>query len=80
MKHDGHSLRTQIEKWFGATQAASVHVSRAPRALPGASRCVSVSRPLCPYVIVFFQHRDGSWCVYPPPANQPTLNVFRRAA
>ena len=82
MKNDDHSLRAQIEKWFGVDREASIHISRAAWMLTGGPnyRCVRVSRPSSPHAIVFFRHRDGYWRVYPPPVSQPTLNLFSRVA
>jgi hypothetical protein len=74
MKDDGHSLRRQIEKWFGPAQQASIRISRA--ACTPRYAYVSVSHPSSPHVIVFFRHNDGSWRVYPPTAAQPVLNMF----
>jgi hypothetical protein len=80
MKDGRDSLRVQIEKWFGAAQPTAIQISRSVRSLPGTARSVSVSRPRCPYVIVFFQHGDGSWRVYPPSVSRPALNALRAAA
>jgi hypothetical protein len=82
MKGDTHSLRGQIEKWFGSAQPISIHISRAQGQLHAMSgcKCVSVSQTSGPYAIVFFRHGDKSWRVYPPTATRPTLNAVSRAA
>lgn len=82
MKGDNHSLRLQIEKWFGPAQWASLQIARAGRTLPGGTRCgcVSVSQPASARVIVFFRHDDGSWRVYPPSATRPAFGALLRVA
>jgi hypothetical protein len=82
MEDDGHSLRKQIEKWFGPAQRVSIRISRAARSLTGGPRYayVGVSHPSSPHVIFFFRHRDGSWRVYPPSAAQPVTTMSSRVA
>ncbi|SIT35048.1 conserved hypothetical protein [Paraburkholderia ribeironis] len=82
MKDDTFSLRRQVEKWFGSAQPISIRVLRVPGNMGAMSgyKCVCVSQPSGPCVIVFFRHGDKSWRVYPPPTARPTLNALARVA
>jgi hypothetical protein len=77
MKDDTYSLRRQVEKWFGSSQA---DVSRVPRTIAARSgyKCVRVSQPSRTFEIIFFRHE--SWRVYPPGIARPTLDALGRAA
>jgi hypothetical protein len=72
------SLHAQIEKWFGAVQSASVRIDRS--AASSKQKCITVSHTVSPYTIVFFQHSDGSWQVYPPRREYPMFSTGEKAA
>ena len=42
--------------------------------------CVEALRPGGLLSIFFFRHADGSWNVFPPQAERPAMNGYRRAA
>jgi hypothetical protein len=62
------SLGSLIEKWFAPSATSEVRLTRYARAHPIGSRCVRVEaqRMKDPVAIYFFQHRDGSWRLFPP--------------
>ncbi len=62
------SLRVVVEKWFGTDPAHRTRVTRSRRASARHWRFVRVEseRPSGLLAIVFFRHRDGGWCVFPP--------------
>lgn len=75
-KADG-SLRNLVEKWFALTPVMPVHVTR----FRGTRSCqrpyvrVESLRPAGLFAIYFFRHGDGTWCVFPPEEEHPTMRV-----
>jgi hypothetical protein len=69
------SLRLLMHDWLG--QVDHVRVSRPTRSrqMPWRAVRIEVMRSSTMFVIVFFRHGDGSWCVYPPSHRVPTLQV-----
>lgn len=37
--------------------------------------CVEISKPAGSFVIFFFRHDDGTWRVFPPEVERPTMDV-----
>jgi hypothetical protein len=76
------SLRWLIDKWLAPTPAMPVRVTRFSGTLSNQRRYVRVeaSRPTGSLAIFFFRHDDGSWCVFPPAAERPTMRADPRAA
>jgi hypothetical protein len=76
------SLRWIVDKWLAPTPAMPARVTRLCRAgsRRGCVVCVETSRPGGVLSIVFFRHDDGSWNVFPPMAERPAMNGYRRAA
>ncbi|CAB3777528.1 hypothetical protein LMG28688_00380 [Paraburkholderia caffeinitolerans] len=74
-KAHGRSLRAVIEKWLTPEPAAQVVLTRVQLCRSTPWRCVRVetARPSGGYAIVFFRHRDGSWCVFPPSFTRPAM-------
>ncbi|REE07491.1 hypothetical protein B0G71_8004 [Paraburkholderia sp. BL27I4N3] len=79
MSSNAISLRNVIEKWLAPTPASPIRLTRVRHAIPGPLRCVRAEALLAsgPLAILFFQHGDGSWCVFPPESHRPTLGVLR---
>lgn len=69
------SLRMVIEKWFDPTTVSRVRLSRFGRAWLNGNRVVRVETlPLeSSIAIFFFQHRDGTWRVFPPEPERPSM-------
>jgi hypothetical protein len=76
------SLRSMVEKWLAPTPAMPVRITRLRRTHLNRKRSVRVEayRPAGPLVVLFFLHDDGSWCVFPPETERPTMSVDRIAA
>lgn len=74
------SLRAQIEKWFPPSSVTPMRITRLSYAWSAQGRCVLVEATLSARSIAihFFQHRDGSWCVFPPTAERPAMNDARQ--
>lgn len=70
------SLRQLVEKWFAPNQAMPAHVTQFGRMRENKRRFVRVesSQPTCSFAIFFFRHDDGSWCVFPPQRQHPTIS------
>jgi len=60
------SLSALAQKWLGRDAATPKRVTRIRH--PRHEGCVEVemARPEGDVSLLFFRHRDGSWCVYPP--------------
>lgn len=69
------SLRLTIGKWFAATPTTPIRIKRLRRERSDRRRyvAVEVSRGAGGAAIWFFRHRDGSWQVFPPDIERPTL-------
>ncbi|WP_236674444.1 hypothetical protein [Paraburkholderia hospita] len=69
---NGHSLRSQVEKWLAPAPTISGHVTRFSRTRLGGRRCVYVETSSSRGVraLFFFRHDDGSWYVFPPTADR----------
>ncbi len=76
MDNGERSLRGLVDKWIGLSALARGRVFRVSRkdALEARCVCVEVRRASGPLSLMFFQHGDGSWCVFPPAVNRPTLH------
>ncbi|SAK65887.1 hypothetical protein AWB81_02631 [Caballeronia arationis] len=76
------SLHRLVDKWLGPTQATPARVIRVTRKGAHSTRCVrvEVERHSGLLAVLFFRHEDGTWCVFPPTSNRPSMNAFRFAA
>ena len=75
------SLRAQIEKWFPPSSVTPIQITRlSSHKCLNSGRCVLVkaTRSAGSVAIHFFQHRDGSWCVFPQTDERPAINDGRR--
>jgi len=76
------SLRLLVDKWLAPTLATTpAHILRFGRTSRGV-RYVSIEvlRQAGPLTIVFFQHRDRFWHVFPPSTDRPVMKVCLQAA
>ncbi|TCK88056.1 hypothetical protein B0G74_6215 [Paraburkholderia sp. BL9I2N2] len=71
------SLRFLVNDWFGSDENFRVTRPARSRKMPWRVVRIEVMRSFGTFAIVFFRHGDGSWCVYPPSAVQPTMNGLR---
>jgi hypothetical protein len=71
------SLRSLVEKWFGAIPAMPVRVTRFGSSPSNQRRyvCVEALRPAGLLAIFFFRHDDGAWCVFPPVVKRPEMSA-----
>ncbi|NPT59847.1 hypothetical protein [Paraburkholderia elongata] len=71
------SLRLLVEKWLAPTPAIPAHVTRFSRTGTNQWRYVRVEalHPTGLLAFFFFRHDDGSWCVFPPCTERPTMRV-----
>jgi hypothetical protein len=76
------SLHWIVDKWLAPTPSMPARVTRIHRTGSHRGRvvCVETLRPDGVLSIVFFRHDDGSWNVFPPAAERPAMNGYRRAA
>ncbi|SDG15838.1 hypothetical protein [Paraburkholderia phenazinium] len=76
------SLHWIVDKWLAPTPATPARITRMGRtgSRRGRAVCVETLRPGGLLSIVFFRHDDGSWNVFPPAAERPAMNGYRRAA
>jgi len=81
MSSSVESLRSLIEKWLAPTPASPITVTRMNYAKSRPMRCVRVEslRTSGTLAIFFFRHLDGSWCVFPPAPERPTMRAFLKA-
>ena len=76
------SIHWIVDKWLAPTPSMPARVTRICRTglRRGCMVCVETSRPGGVLSIAFFRHDDGSWNVFPPVAERPAMNGYRRAA
>jgi hypothetical protein len=76
------SLHWIVDKWLAPTPAMPARVTGVRRTGSRRSRmvCVEMLRPGGLLSLAFFRHDDGSWNVFPPAAERPAMNGYRRAA
>lgn len=72
MDNRQRGLRGLIDNWIGLSPLA---ISRVLRVSRREARCVcaGVRRVLRAPSFMLFQHDDGSWRIFPPGVNPPTL-------
>nr|WP_246356313.1 hypothetical protein [Paraburkholderia humisilvae] len=73
------TLRSVVEKWFSLTKSRPSHVTRLSRAAGYGRHCVLVeaARHEGALSIFFFRHVDGSWNVFPPATERPSMMAAR---
>ncbi len=71
------SLRAVITKWLGPSACSRVALTRLRCADTRSLRCVRAERLGSPHTvsICFFRQYDGSWSVFPPTLQRPTMRV-----
>lgn len=69
------TLRSLVEKWLAPTLSMPARVTQIGRLLATHGRYVRLERCTStgPLEIIFFQHDDGSWGVYPPVRSSPAM-------
>jgi hypothetical protein len=74
------SLRQLIEKWFAPTPSMPARVTQFGRMRESRQRFLRVEslHQSGPFTIFFFQHDDGSWCVFPPCGERPAISYQAR--
>jgi hypothetical protein len=75
------SLRVLVDKWIGPGVPMTARVMEFSRTRSDRRRYVRVGtfrRDEC-FAIVFFRHDDGSWNVFPPGTDMPTMRACRLA-
>ncbi|OXI33525.1 hypothetical protein CFB84_37975 [Burkholderia aenigmatica] len=81
----GHTtpLRGLIDKWMVSTPASPIRLTRPRLNFEKATplRCVRAEtlRETGVLAIVFFRHGDGSWNVFPPMLERPTMKALPAA-
>lgn len=81
MRTDEKPLRALVDKWLGPGAAMTVRVMEFSRTPWDQRRYVRVGAfaQEGSFSIVFFRHDDGSWNVFPPKINVPTMRAWRLA-
>jgi hypothetical protein len=81
MHTDEKPLRALVDKWLGPGAAMTVRVMEFSRTPLDRTRYVRVGALAQEgsFSIVFFRHDDGSWNVFPPKTNVPTMCACRLA-
>jgi hypothetical protein len=75
------SLRALVEKWLGPDSERKARIRRFSHPRKRAWRYVHVEtfHSSGAFEIVFFRHQDGSWCVFPPDIDRPTMSAGQPA-
>lgn len=75
------SLRSAVEKWLAPDSTTAIRITPFNRTRANRWRYVHVDmqRLTNPIALLFFRHDDGTWCVFPPKALQPTLHLHEIA-
>lgn len=78
MEKAERSLRFMVEKWLVMAPAMSVRVVRGSRTRSNRGRHVRVEASLSTgsLEIYLFRHGDGTWDVFPPDVERPSMSVF----
>lgn len=78
MEQAGRSLRFMVERWLLMVPSGPVRVTRISRERANQRRCVCVEalRSADTFAIYLFRQGDGTWNVFPPDAERPTMEVF----
>lgn len=69
------SLRSMVEDWMAPNPEGRVRVSRFGRSKNGRYVCVESVCAANTIAMFFFRHRDGTWCVFPPDPERPTMRI-----
>ncbi|MFM0176671.1 hypothetical protein PQR33_46150 [Paraburkholderia sediminicola] len=77
MNSSEKSLRRLVEKWIGSSPPTQIRITRSGRTRPNQTRFVRVETSCTAglRVFIFFRHGDGSWCVFPPAPERPSMLV-----
>jgi hypothetical protein len=72
------SLRFMVEKWLLMVPPVSVRVTRGsgPRSSQRRYVCVEALQSADTFAIYLFPQGDGTWDVFPPDAERPSMSVF----
>ena len=78
MEKTARSLRFMVEKWLVMAPAMSVRVTGGSRARSDQRRHVRVEASLSTgaFEIYLFRQGDGTWNVFPPDVERPSMSVF----
>jgi hypothetical protein len=71
----GRSLRSMVENWLMTDPSVKVRVTEFGR-MRVKRECyvrVETMRSAGPVALVFFRHKDGTWCIYPPNKDRPAM-------
>lgn len=77
MEKTERPLRFTVEKWLAMAHAMSARVTRGSRAGSNQTRyvCIEASISTGAFAIYLFRQGDGTWCVFPPDAERPTMRI-----
>jgi hypothetical protein len=70
-------LRFTVEKWLAMAHAMSGRITRVSPTGSHHARpvCVEASISTGAFSIYLFRQDDGSWCVFPPDTERPTMRI-----
>ncbi|QCP50227.1 hypothetical protein FAZ95_14185 [Trinickia violacea] len=73
----GKSLRRMVEHWLSPEPGQRVRVTEFRNKHARYQRYVRIetSKASGPVALIFFRHQDGTWCIYPPRPEFPTMRV-----
>jgi len=73
-------LRMLMEKWLPREGRSRFRIERLRRGAPRTLRVVSVEITLQsgPATLIFFQHDNGVWHVFPPQTQSPCMSIEPR--
>jgi hypothetical protein len=71
------SLRSLVEHWLSLDPANSVKVVefRKRRIIQQCYVCVEASNDAGTNAMFFFRHKDGTWRIFPPDRDRPTMRA-----
>ena len=75
MASAGRSLRRMVEHWLAPDLTKGLRVSQFRRSKSECYVCVEAISAGGPVAMFFFRHCDGTWCIFPPRPETPTMRV-----
>ena len=82
MSYAEKSLRQMVEQWLAPAMHDSIRVTEMKSSRATRERYVRVEamRATGPISLVFFRHADGTWSIFPPARERPTMRCYQFAA
>jgi hypothetical protein len=71
------SLRLMVERWLAPAAADQVRITRFRNrhSISECYVCVESFNATRPIAMFFFRHKDGTWRIFPPDRERPTMRA-----